>query len=266
MNIVTSKIGSKILRIIQNNKKLGLLSALIVLDAALLSVNSQSGESLINQSASLQNYREVDQQVAACPKNSTRHSVGKSSPGSKPVVGPTPSTRPTSVKAAPARPQSPVTQTRHFKKNHQIFSPNFTQATDKPEERKRPAEPRRLQGAVRQAAAMKEKKALEQELSKQNEEASKLWEEKQNYARRAVNAINFSVRKQIEEQHKSVSNKGNGHSQSGKKDPTPSEDLSIKTIQDSSHDQDEEKKSSGAIEQEFSYLSGFERSWLYRQF
>ncbi|WP_410369300.1 hypothetical protein, partial [Chlamydia suis] len=42
MNIVTSKIGSKILRIIQNNKKLGLLSALVVLDAALLSVNSQS--------------------------------------------------------------------------------------------------------------------------------------------------------------------------------------------------------------------------------
>ena len=56
MNIVTSKIGSKILRIIQNNKKLGLLSALVVLDAALLSVNSQSGESLVNRSASLPNY------------------------------------------------------------------------------------------------------------------------------------------------------------------------------------------------------------------
>ena len=65
MNIVTSKIGSKILRIIQNNKKLGLLSALVVLDAALLSVNSQSGESLVNRSASLPNYHEADQQIAA---------------------------------------------------------------------------------------------------------------------------------------------------------------------------------------------------------
>ena len=142
MNIVTSKIGSKILRIIQNNKKLGLLSALVVLDAALLSVNSQSGESLVNRSASLPNYHEADQQIAACPKNIAKNLAKKSAPGTKPAVGPTPSAPSSSVSA---KPQAPLAQTRHFKKNHQIFSPNFTQSTqpaNKPEERKRPLESR----------------------------------------------------------------------------------------------------------------------------
>lgn len=245
MNIVTSKIGSKILRIIQNNKKLGLLSALVVLDAALLSVNSRSSEGLIGQSASLPNYHETEQQIAACPKNIAKNLAKKSSPGSKPTVGASFPSRPVSVKAAPAKPQTPVAQTRHFKKSHQIFSPNFTQSpqqVNKPEERRRPLESRYLQGAAKQAAAAKEKKALEQEVSKQEEEASKLWEEKQSYARRAVNAINFSVRKQIEEQQKTISNPGNDQTLPGKKDPQTSGEPVIQTVQDCSQDQEEEKK------------------------
>ena len=218
MNIVTSKIGSKILRIIQNNKKLGLLSALVVLDAALLSVNSQSGESLVNRSASLPNYHEADQRIAACPKNIAKNLAKKSAPGTKPAVGPTPSARSSSVSA---KPQAPLAQTRHFKKNHQIFSPNFTQSTqpaNKPEERKRPLESRYLQGAAKQAAATKEKRSVEQEQIRTEDAAAKIWEDKQNYARRAVNAINFSVRQQIEEQHKAASNKSSGHPLSGKEE------------------------------------------------
>ncbi|CRH88478.1 Type III secretion structural protein [Chlamydia trachomatis] len=245
MNIVTSNIGSKILRIIQNNKKLGLLSALVVLDAALLSVNSRSGEGLIGQSASLPNYHEAEQQIAACPKNIAKNLAKKSSPGAKPTVGAPSPARPVSVKAAPAKPQAPVAQTPHFKKSHQIFSPNFTQSSqqvNKLEERRRPLESRYLQGAAKQAAAAKEKKALEQEVSKQEEEASKLWEEKQSYARRAVNAINFSVRKQIEEQQKTISNPGNDQTLPGKKDPHTSGEPVIQTVQDCSQDQEEEKK------------------------
>ena len=245
MNIVTSKIGSKILRIIQNNKKLGLLSALVVLDAALLSVNSQSKEGLSNPSISLQNYHDTDQHIAACPKNIAKNLAKKSAPGAKPVTGPSSPARSVSVKASPATPQAPMTQTRHFKKNHQIFSPNFTQQAPQPmprsEERRRP-EPRYLPGTAKQSAVTKEKKASEQDISKQEEEAFKLWEDKQNYARRAVNAINFSVRKQIEEQHKAASTKGSEGPQSGKRDLKGSEDPSIKTVQDSSQDQEEEKK------------------------
>ncbi|VVT43272.1 hypothetical protein BOKEGFJH_00811 [Chlamydia avium] len=187
MKIVTSNIGRKILQVISRKKgKWGALSLLLFLDLILLGVNSN--KTLHSESKSqAQSQSNNDRHIAACPKNIASQTSVKKSP------------KPTTTKSFP---QASI-QSRHFKKSTQTFSPGFSENSGftRPEEKKR-KENHQIQAALGKKTARFLPKKEEKTSGEEQTEEARIWENKQAYAKRAVNAINFSIKKQVEELQK----------------------------------------------------------------
>ncbi|WP_348663548.1 type II secretion system protein GspD [Chlamydia vaughanii] len=190
MKIVTSNIGRKILQVINRKKgKLGILSALLFFDLLLLGVNSQKPPSTEQRSRTKNSQVDDNKQVAACPKNIVNKTSARKS--DKPSI------------VAKSVPQG-VPQSRHFKKSTQTFSPGFSEGSPfaKPEVKKR-QDNRYAPAAIgNKTARLLPKKEEKKEVVEEKNEEAQIWEDKQAYAKRAVNAVNFSVRKQVEELQK----------------------------------------------------------------
>ena len=228
VKIVTSNIGRKILQVINRKKgKWGALSFLLCLDLILLSVNSNKAP---HSESRLQEQTQGDKSyVAACPKNVVSQNSIKKSP------------KPTST--AKNFPQASV-QSRHFKKSTQTFSPEFSESSGfaKPEAKKR-QDNRHVQTTLGKKTARFLPKKEETNPKEEQTEQAQIWENKQAYAKRAVNAINFSVKKQVEElQKKNLKEESKStEKETVKAAPLKDKQTSLETVAIPSNNKDEEK-------------------------
>ncbi|WP_100934442.1 secretin N-terminal domain-containing protein [Candidatus Chlamydia corallus] len=201
MKTVTLNIGRKILQVIKKKKKkIGILSGLFFLDLVLLGVSSQrSIETSENVKHNLRDERNYEKkQIAACPKNSAGSLSAKKSHSKKTTPGSIPS--------------------KVFSKFDSAKDKNFQKTSGstflaKPttlreiEERKKTQTSRKSTAESKKSPRFLPKQEVEESIpaiSKEKLDSIQVWEEKQNYARRAVNAINLSIKKQLEEQASSI--------------------------------------------------------------
>ncbi|SGA07924.1 type III secretion protein SctC [Chlamydia abortus] len=190
MKIVTSNIGRKILQVINKKKgKIGVLSILLFFDLVLLGVNSQKPATDEPKSRVKNSQTDEKSQIAACPKNIVNKTSAKKS--DKQAV----------VKNFPSN------QPRHFKKSTQTFSPGFSEGSPfaKPEAKKRLQDNRYTQTTAKKTPRFLSKQEEKTEVTEGKSEEERIWEDKRAYAKRAVNAINFSVKKLVEESDKKSS-------------------------------------------------------------
>lgn len=188
MKIVTSNIGRKIFQVIsKNKKKIGIFGALLFLDMTLLSVNSQASSHTSAGEPLLQESLHKEKLLSACPKNTVKTSSRRAS-------------QPQGEKASKVV-KAPSYQVRNVKKPGVTTS--FPKSTQGPREQKVLQEGGQTLSPLRRE--MGSSKHSSQEASEEQKKEKKFWEDKQNYARKAVNAINLSIKKQIEESQK-VSN------------------------------------------------------------
>lgn len=205
-----------------------MLSLLLFFDLILLGVHSNKAPHSESKSQA-QTQGDSKSQVAACPKNIVSQTSAKKSSRPAPAV-----------KASP----QPSVQSRHFKKSTQTFSPGFSESSGfaRPEVKRR-QDNQRVQATLGRKTArflpQKEEKAVGEEKT----EEAQIWENKQAYAKRAVNAINFSVKKQVEELQKK--NLKDGESPTAKepvKSPPPKEkQTKLETVALPAKNKDEEK-------------------------
>ncbi|AAP04792.1 secretin N-terminal domain-containing protein [Chlamydia caviae] len=191
MKIVTSNIGRKILQVINKKKgKIGVLSVLFFLDLVLLGVNSQKPPISEPRSRAKNSQADEKSQIAACPKN---------------IVNKTSARKSEKQSIAKNVTQN---QPRHFKKSTQTFSPGFSEGSPfaKPEVKKRPLDNRYTQTAAKKNPRFLPKQEEKTEVVEEKSEDAQIWEDKRAYAKRAVNAINFSVKKLVEESEKKSAN------------------------------------------------------------
>lgn len=167
MNIVTSKIGKRILNVInKKRKKIGLFSILFFLDLVLLGFSSQqpldeSGQTSVSEPG----------QIAACPKNIGTRTHAKQADGK--AMRSTPKVVP------------PASQVRHFKKSNQGFSSQSASAPIAVTDQRHPSDLQKR---------LLPKKDTGSEISEEKRKEKQIWADKQAYAKRAMHAVNFSVK------------------------------------------------------------------------
>ncbi|AAD18841.1 outer membrane secretion protein Q [Chlamydia pneumoniae TW-183] len=198
MKTVILNIGRKILQgIKKKKKKIGILSGLFFLDLVLLGVSSQRPtETSANVKHNLR-----DEKLAACPKNSAASLSAKKSHTKKTTPGSIPSKVFSKFDA---------TQDKTFQKTSGSAFPAKPTTLKELEERKKPRPERRTTADVKRSPRFLPTQEVEEPVpaaSKEQLDSIQVWEEKQNYARRAVNAINLSIKKQLEEQTSTVTEK-----------------------------------------------------------
>ncbi|ANH78508.1 secretin N-terminal domain-containing protein [Candidatus Chlamydia sanziniae] len=197
MKIVTLNIGRKILQvIIKKKKKIGILSALFLLDLVLLGVSSQKlPESSENPKRSSNNLSHKDKEfISACPKTRERTTTSTrkifSGHGDKGSI-------PSKIFS-----RKETQNVKNSGKDSGSIFPARPTLFGSGEEKKRTMDirPGQMLG-IRKIPRIPPKKEEAQavpEISDEQREKLQLWEDKQNYARRAVNAINFNIKKQLE--------------------------------------------------------------------
>lgn len=165
---------------------MGVLSILFFFDLVLLGVNSQKPPNDEPRSRVKNSQTDEKSLVAACPKNIVNKTSAKKSDKQAVVKN------------------FPTNQPRHFKKSTQTFSPGFSEGSPfaKPEVKKRLQDNRYTQTGAKKTPRFLPKQEEKTEAIEAKSEEERIWEDKRAYAKRAVNAINFSVKKLVEESDK----------------------------------------------------------------
>ncbi|SPN73820.1 Pullulanase secretion envelope pulD,putative outer membrane porin HofQ,Type II secretory pathway, component HofQ,type II secretion system protein D,Bacterial type II and III secretion system protein [Chlamydia serpentis] len=191
MKTVTLNIGRKVLQLIKKKKKkIGILSALFFLDLVLLGVSSQ--KSVDTSDSVKHNPRDQKKHLAACPKNSAASLAAKKYQSKKTTPGSIPSK--VFSKLEPAN--------TNFKKNAGSVLPAKPTTLRELEERKKSRIEYKSSTNIKKSPRFLPKQEEEPVPAVSQEELDNIqvWEDKQQYARRAINAVNLSIKKQLEEQ------------------------------------------------------------------
>ncbi|WP_201456532.1 secretin N-terminal domain-containing protein [Chlamydia sp. 17-3921] len=194
MKIVISNIGRKIFQIVSRKKrKIGVFSALLFLDLTLLSVNSQTLSGALEETPSKVREIHNEKLLSACPKNTVKASSKKSinTRIEKNSVAVKPTASAYQVKNTKKAVNAPATNSirpsfNNIKGRERKFSLEENLSTSSSMKRSTRLLPREETQNVL-------------ELSEEDQKERQVWEEKQNYARKAVN---LSVKKQLGESQK----------------------------------------------------------------